>query len=80
MALLNPRADRVEALSAHGERTVTDRARDLDAAARKGLYLEHFTAISSYAFFPRCRFPRPRTPRSRGLAPGGARRRSGQAA
>lgn len=51
MALVNPRAGHVEALPAHRERTLIDRARDMDAAAWDELYLEHYTAIYRYAFF-----------------------------
>jgi RNA polymerase sigma-70 factor (ECF subfamily) len=51
MALVNPRAGHVEAVPAHRERSLIDRARDMDAAAWDELYLQHYNAIYRYAFF-----------------------------
>lgn len=51
MALVNPRVGRFEPLTAVRERSLVDRARDMDAAAWDELYTLHYGAIQRYASF-----------------------------
>jgi len=51
MALVNPRAGHFETLTASRERSLVDRARDMDPAAWDELYTLHFGAIQRYALF-----------------------------
>jgi len=51
MALVNPRVGHFEALTAVRERSLVDRARDMDPAAWDELYTLHYGAIHRYARF-----------------------------
>lgn len=51
MALVNPRVGQFEQLATLRERSLVDRARDMDAAAWDELYSLHYGAIKRYAMF-----------------------------
>ena len=51
MALVNPRVGHFESLTVSRERSLVDRARDMDAAAWDELYALHYPAIQRYAMF-----------------------------
>ena len=51
MALVNPRVGHFEALATTRERSLVDRAREMDAAAWDELYRLHYGAIQRYALF-----------------------------
>jgi RNA polymerase sigma-70 factor (ECF subfamily) len=51
MALVNPRVGSFEPRAATRERSLIDRARDMDAAAWDELYTLHYGAIQRYAMF-----------------------------
>ena len=51
MALVNPRVGHFETLAASRERSLVDRARDMDPDAWDELYTQHYAAIQRYAMF-----------------------------
>jgi RNA polymerase sigma-70 factor (ECF subfamily) len=51
MALVNPRVGHFEPLTTVRERSLVDRAREMDAAAWDELYTLHYGAIQRYAMF-----------------------------
>ncbi len=51
MALVNPRVGLFEPLATARERTLVERARDMDAAAWDEIYTLHYGAIQRYALF-----------------------------